>query len=58
MEVNNPTYDQAMAERLFMNVINDPKMGGGNGISLYRRDDDGWGKLSKTGNMITKTPCN
>jgi hypothetical protein len=47
-----------MAERLFMNVINDPKMGGGNGISLYRRDDDGWGKLSKTGNTITKTPCN
>ncbi|MFY8069815.1 MAG: hypothetical protein ACOVMG_06950 [Flavobacterium sp.] len=55
---SNPPYTQAMAETLFMNVVNDPKMGGGNGIALYRKDDDGWGKLVKTGNTIQKTPCN
>ena len=58
MKENNPPYTQAMAEELFMNVVNDPKMGGGNGINLYRKDDDGWGKLVKTGNSIQKVPCN
>ncbi|WP_396153205.1 hypothetical protein [Flavobacterium sp.] len=55
---NNPPYTQAMAEELFMNVVNDPQMGGGNGINLYRKDADGWGKLVKNGNSIQKVPCN
>lgn len=50
-------YDQAMAEELFMNVINDTCLGGGSSINLYRKDSDGWGKLVKNGTTITKEPC-
>jgi len=53
----NQIYDQAMAEELFMNVINDEKLGGGTSINLYRKDADGWGKLVKNGNIISKEPC-
>lgn len=53
----NQVYDQAMSEELFMNVINDPKLGGGNSINLYRKDADGWGKIVKNGNTISKEPC-
>ncbi|MBD3725431.1 MAG: hypothetical protein IE891_11860 [Flavobacteriaceae bacterium] len=53
----NQIYDQAMAEELFMNVINDEKLGGGTSINLYRKDADGWGKLVKNGTTITKEPC-
>jgi hypothetical protein len=53
----NQVYDQAMAEELFMNVINHPDMGSGTSINLYRKDADGWGKLVKNGNTITKELC-
>ncbi|UOX35115.1 hypothetical protein LXD69_06275 [Flavobacterium sediminilitoris] len=53
----NEDYTQSMAEELFMNVLYDEKMGGGNAVNLYRKDDDGWGKLIKNGNNIQKIPC-
>lgn len=51
-------YNQSQAEKLFMNVINDPKIGGGEGIHLYRKDADGWGKLNIDANgNIPKENC-
>lgn len=53
----NP-YDQARAEKLFMDVLNDPKVGSGDGIHIYRKDADGWGKLNMDANgNITKEYC-
>ena len=52
------TYNQADAEKLFMKVINDPKIGSGNGVHIYRKDTDGWGKLNMDANgNITKENC-
>jgi hypothetical protein len=52
------TYTQEMAENLFFDVLNDPRMGGGNALGLYRRDETGWGKLTKSGNSVQKEDCN
>ena len=54
----NQSYTQDIAEKLFLDVLNDPKLGGGNSIGIYRKDGDTWGKLKKTGNTIQKEDCN
>ncbi|WP_143884784.1 hypothetical protein [Chryseobacterium binzhouense] len=51
-------YNQADAEKLFMKVIHDSKIGSGNGLHIYRKDSDGWGKLNIDSNgNITKENC-
>ena len=50
-------YTQEMAEKLFMDVIYDGVFGTGSSINLYRKDSDGWGKMVKNDNTITKEPC-
>lgn len=51
-------YDQIRAEKLFMSVLNDPEVGGSNGMHVYRKDDDGWGKLKMDANgNVTKENC-
>ncbi|WP_144284014.1 hypothetical protein [Chryseobacterium echinoideorum] len=51
-------YDQARAEQLFMKVMTDPRIDGSNAMHIYRKDDDGWGKLKMdTSGVITKENC-
>ncbi|QQV03224.1 MULTISPECIES: hypothetical protein [Chryseobacterium] len=51
-------YDQIRAEKLFMKVMNDPRIGGSNAMHIYRKDDDGWGKLKMDANgNVTKDNC-
>ncbi|MGD1318827.1 hypothetical protein [Chryseobacterium sp. 2R14A] len=55
---NEKTYNQADAEKLFMDVINNPIIGAGSGVHIYRKDNDGWGKLNMDSNgNITKENC-
>jgi hypothetical protein len=55
----NQDYTQAMAEDLFIDVMDDALLGGGNGINIYRRDENGWGKLTcGSSGIVQKTDCN
>ncbi|UFH33897.1 hypothetical protein LNP04_09430 [Chryseobacterium sp. C-71] len=56
-EDENP-YTQIRAEELLIDVLNSPEMGGGNGIHIYRKDGNNWGKLScDADGIINKENC-
>ncbi|MGI9652456.1 hypothetical protein [Chryseobacterium sp. RLHN22] len=44
-QIKPEAFMKAGAEKLLMNVLSDPRMGSGNGIQIYRKDGDVWGKL-------------
>ena len=55
----NQDYTEAMAEDLFADVMNDILLGGGTGVNIYKKDETGWGKLTRGSNgIVQKENCN